>query len=37
MMAMFWGAGLAFLTLSGLLIYLLMWRPGQKGLRKLFW
>jgi uncharacterized iron-regulated membrane protein len=36
-MAMFWGAGLAFLTLSGLLIYLLMWRPGQQGLRKLFW
>jgi len=36
-MAMFWGAGLAFLTLSGLFIYLLMWRPGLKGLRKLFW
>ncbi len=35
--AMFWGAALAFLTLTGLLIYFLMWRPGLRGVKRFFW
>jgi len=35
--AMFWGAALAFLTLTGILIYFLMWRPNLRGLKRIFW
>jgi len=35
--AMFWGAALAFLTLTGILIYFLMWRPNQRGIKRIFW
>lgn len=36
-LAMFWGTALALLTLSGVIIYALMWRPGLRGWRRLFW
>lgn len=35
--AMFWGLALLVLTVSGLIIYLKMRRPGQTGIRKVFW
>jgi uncharacterized iron-regulated membrane protein len=35
--AMMWGLTLLVLTITGLLIYLKMWRPGQTGVRKVFW
>jgi uncharacterized iron-regulated membrane protein len=35
--AMFWGAALAFLTLTGILIYFLMWRPNLRGVKRFFW
>ena len=35
--AMIWGVAMAFLTLSGVWIYLTMRRPNQSGLRKVFW
>ena len=35
--AMFWGGSLAFLTLTGLLIYFLMWRPNLRGIKRFFW
>lgn len=35
--SMFWGLSLAVLTVSGLLIYLTMWKPGRQGLRRIFW
>ena len=35
--AMFWGAALAVLSFSGVLIYFQMRRPNTTGLRRLFW
>jgi uncharacterized iron-regulated membrane protein len=35
--AMFWGAALALLTISGVLIYFQMRRPKATGLRRFFW
>jgi uncharacterized iron-regulated membrane protein len=35
--AMLWGLTLVVLTLTGLIIYLKLWRPGLKGIRKVFW
>ena len=35
--AMFWGTSLAFLSVSGLMVYLSMWRRSRTGLRKYFW
>jgi uncharacterized iron-regulated membrane protein len=35
--AMFWDAALAFLTLTGILIYFLMWRPNLRGIKRFFW
>jgi uncharacterized iron-regulated membrane protein len=35
--AMFWGAALTLLTVTGVVIYLRMWRPGLTGLRRVFW
>ena len=35
--AMFWGAGLAFLSASGLIIYWTMRRRNAAGLQKVFW
>ena len=35
--AMFWGLTLVILTLTGLIIYLKMRRPGLVGIRKVFW
>jgi hypothetical protein len=34
---MIWGVAMAFLTVSGVWIYLTMRRPNQSGLRKVFW
>ena len=35
--AMFWGTALAFLSLSGFLVYSQMWRRTRTGIRKFFW
>ena len=35
--AMFWGLSLAFLSISGLMVYLSMWRRSRTGVRKYFW
>jgi uncharacterized iron-regulated membrane protein len=35
--AMTWGLTLIVLTITGLIIYFKMWRPGQTGVRKVFW
>ncbi|HKS06105.1 MAG TPA: PepSY domain-containing protein [Gemmatimonadaceae bacterium] len=35
--AMFWGTILVWLTVSGFIIYLRMRRPGQTGMKKVFW
>ena len=35
--AMFWGLTLLVLTITGLIIYLKLWRPGQVGIKKVFW
>ena len=35
--AMLWGLALLTLTITGLIIYLKLWRPGQTGVRKVFW
>jgi uncharacterized iron-regulated membrane protein len=35
--AMLWGLTLVVLTITGLIIYFKMWRPGLTGLRKVFW
>ena len=35
--AMFWGLTLVILTVTGLIIYLKMRRPGAVGLKKVFW
>lgn len=35
--AMFWGLTLVVLTVTGLIIYLKMRRPGLVGIRKVFW
>ena len=35
--AMFWGAALAFLALSGFLVYVQMFKKTRTGLRKYFW
>jgi hypothetical protein len=34
---MFWGLTLVILTITGLIIYLKMRRPGAVGIRKVFW
>ena len=36
-LAMFWGFALVLLTVSGIVIYLKMRRPGATGLKKVFW
>jgi len=35
--AMFWGLALLALSITGLIIYIKLWRPGQTGMRKVFW
>ena len=35
--AMLWGLALVVLTITGLIIYIKMWRPGLTGLKKVFW
>lgn len=35
--SMLWDLALAALTASGFIIYLLMWRKGLEGIRKVFW
>jgi uncharacterized iron-regulated membrane protein len=35
--AMFWGLALAVLSITGLIIYLRIRRPGATGIRKVFW
>ena len=35
--AMMWGLTLLVLTITGLIIYLKLWRPGQTGIKKVFW
>lgn len=35
--AMFWGSALAFLSVSGLMLYLSLWRRSRTGLRRYFW
>jgi uncharacterized iron-regulated membrane protein len=35
--AMMWGLTLLVLIITGLIIYLKLWRPGQTGWRKVFW
>jgi len=35
--AMLWGLTLLVLTITGLIIYIKLWRPGQTGIRKVFW
>ena len=35
--AMLWGTTLAFLTISGLIIYLTMRRKNRTGLQRIFW
>jgi hypothetical protein len=34
---MFWGTALAFLSISGFLVYTQMWRGTRTGIRKYFW
>jgi uncharacterized iron-regulated membrane protein len=34
---MLWGLALVLLTISGLIVYVKMWRPGRTGLGKVFW
>lgn len=36
-MSMLWGLSLVVLTVTGIIIYLRMWRPGLKGVKKVFW
>ena len=36
-MAMLWGLTLVILTITGIIIYIRMWRPGLTGVRKVFW
>ena len=36
-MAMLWGLTLVILTITGIVIYIRMWRPGLTGVRKVFW
>ena len=36
-MAMLWGLTLVILTITGIIIYIRMWRPGLSGVRKVFW
>ena len=36
-MAMLWGLTLVILTVTGIIIYLRMWRPGLRGMKKVFW
>lgn len=35
--AMFWGTALAFLSVSGLMLYLSLWRRSRSGVRRYFW
>lgn len=35
--AMMWGLTLLVLAITGLIIYLKLWRPGQTGLKRVFW
>jgi uncharacterized iron-regulated membrane protein len=35
--AMFWGLTLVVLTVTGLIIYLKLWRPGAVGIKRVFW
>lgn len=35
--AMFWGIALAFLSVSGLLVYITMYRSHRTGIRRYFW
>ena len=35
--AMMWGLTLLVLTITGLIIYIKLWRPGQTGIKKVFW
>jgi uncharacterized iron-regulated membrane protein len=35
--AMFWALALVFLVVSGLFIYVKLWRPGRTGWRRVFW
>jgi uncharacterized iron-regulated membrane protein len=35
--AMFWGASLAFLSVSGLMLYVSLWRRSRAGLKRYFW
>ena len=35
--AMVWGLALALLTVTGIIIYLRMWRPNLKGIERVFW
>lgn len=37
MVAILWGTSLAVLTATGLVIYLLMRRPGAVGIKRVFW
>lgn len=37
MVAILWGASLAVITVTGLVIYLLMRRPGAVGIKRVFW
>lgn len=36
-LSMLWGLALATLSITGLIIYLRIWRPGLKGIRRVFW
>jgi len=36
-MAMLWGLTLVILTITGIIIYIRMWRPGLAGIKKVFW
>jgi len=35
--AMVWGLALALLTITGIIIYVRMWRPNLKGIERVFW
>jgi len=35
--AMLWGLSLVVLTITGTIIYFRMWRPGLRGVKKIFW
>lgn len=35
--AMLWGLALAVLTVTGIVIYVRMWRPNLKGIERVFW